>query len=95
MDAVEVVVDGLVEKLRKALDMEKSAPIERSNTLLVYGVDSLVAVEIRTWFKNVVGADIIVFDILSNKSIEATSMIAVKGSRHVHIETFGDYEEEG
>lgn len=69
--------------------------MERSNSMLVYGVDSLAAVEIRTWFKNVVGADLSVFDILSNHSIEAVGMIAVKRSRHVHVETFGDYEKEG
>lgn len=94
-DAVEVVLEGLEKKLWKALDMEQSGLMERSNSMLVYGVDSLVAVEVRTWFKNVVGADVTVFDILSNKSIEAIGMIAVKRSRHVHMETFGDYEEEG
>lgn len=94
-EAVEVVVDGLVEKLRKTLDMEESALMDRSNSMLVYGVDSLAAVEIRTWFKNVVGADVSVFEILSNNSIEAVGMIAVKRSRHVHIESFRDDEVEG
>lgn len=93
LEALEVVIDGLVEKLKKTLDMEKSAMMERSNSMLVYGVDSLAAVEIRTWFKNVVGADVSVFEILSNSSVEAVAMIAVKRSRYVHIEAFGDDEE--
>lgn len=91
-DASDVVIDGLQEKLTKTLGIEQS-DIDPSKSMLVYGVDSLAAVEIRTWFKNVVGADVTVFEILSNASVEAMAVTAAKRSRHVRVESFGNEEE--
>lgn len=91
-EAAEVVIDGLREKLTKTLGVEKS-DIDPSKSMLVYGVDSLAAVEIWTWFKSVVGADVTVFDILSNASVEAIATTAAKQSRHVRIKAFKDEDE--
>lgn len=91
-EASEVVVDGLLEKLAKTLDIEKSA-MEQSNSMLVYGIDSLAAVEIRTWFKNSVGADVPVFEIISNTRVEAMATTGARRSRHVRMESFKDEEE--
>ena len=88
-EAVELVVDSLQEKLCKTLNIEKS-DIDQSKSMLVYGVDSLAAVEIRTWFKNVVGADVTVFEILSNASMETMAATAAKRSRYVRMEAFTD-----
>ncbi|KAI3319779.1 hypothetical protein HD806DRAFT_507984 [Xylariaceae sp. AK1471] len=41
-----------------------------------YGVDSLVMVELRFWVANETKADILVFNILSNNSIEVLGRFA-------------------
>ncbi len=76
--ASDIVSTALVQKLAKSLmvsaeDIEVSRPISR------YGVDSLLAVEIRSWLFTEVQADISIFDLLSNQPISAlVRMIAVK-----------------
>lgn len=91
-EAVEIVVDRLLEKLAKTLDIEKST-IDPRNSMLVYGIDSLAAVEIRTWFKNAVGAEVPLFEVLSNASVEALATTAANRSPHVHFECFQDKKE--
>ncbi|KAF2107008.1 phenolpthiocerol synthesis polyketide synthase ppsA [Lophiotrema nucula] len=76
--AGEVIAQGLVAKLSKALTL----PVEDFDTAMpihTYGVDSLVSVEIRYWCKKEFDADVAVFDILQGKSIaELCLMIARK-----------------
>lgn len=66
--AVEVISIALVRKLAKSLmvdaeDIEATKPISR------YGVDSLLAVEIRSWIYTDIQADFSVFQLLSNVPI--------------------------
>lgn len=66
--AADIISVALVQKLARSLmvsvdDIEVSRPISR------YGVDSLLAVEIRSWLFTEVQADISVFDLLSNVPI--------------------------
>ncbi|KAL3259207.1 hypothetical protein ABHI18_005413 [Aspergillus niger] len=44
--------------------------IDPAKPLHAYGVDSLVAMELRSWFKEALYKDVAVFDILSNRPIE-------------------------
>jgi aryl carrier-like protein len=53
--------------------------IEPAKPLHAFGVDSLVAMEIRSWFKESMGADVAVFDILSNMSIDSLAAKVVDG----------------
>lgn len=66
--AADIISVALVQKLARSLmvsvdDIEVSRPISR------YGVDSLLAVEIRSWLFTKMQADISVFDLLSNVPI--------------------------
>ncbi|KAM0333535.1 hypothetical protein ACHAQA_002200 [Verticillium albo-atrum] len=47
--------------------------MEEGKALKEYGVDSLMAVQIRVWALNVVGASLSIFNVLSNKTILALS----------------------
>ena len=76
--AADIVATALIRKLAKSLmvdveDIEPSKPISR------YGVDSLLAVEIRSWLFTDMQADVSVFQLLSNVPIsELTRTIAGK-----------------
>ena len=66
--AAEIVATALIRKLAKSLmvdveDIEPSKPINR------FGVDSLLAVEIRSWLCEDMQADVSVFQLLSNVPI--------------------------
>ncbi|KAL2881167.1 hypothetical protein SGCOL_003457 [Colletotrichum sp. CLE4] len=66
--ASEIVTQGLVKKLAKSL----SVPIETLDVgkpAYVVGVDSLMAVEVRYWFKKQLLVEVPVFEILKNQSI--------------------------
>lgn len=77
-DATKIICDALTAKLAKSMmmpveDLDSSKPV---NT---YGVDSLVAVEIRNWVFREVKADVSVFEILSNVPLAVLSAkIALK-----------------
>jgi len=64
----EVILNGLQTKLSRTLAVEREQ-IDTTKPMHTYGVDSLSAVELRTWFRNVVGVNITVFDILNNQSL--------------------------
>lgn len=67
--AAAIILDALMKKLSKSLmialeDIDASAPTS------VYGVDSLVAVEVRNWLLREVKADVPVFEILQASSLQ-------------------------
>ncbi|KAH7409928.1 putative short chain dehydrogenase/ reductase [Phaeosphaeria sp. MPI-PUGE-AT-0046c] len=64
-----VLIDSFIGKLRRALMMTHEN-VNISTPLIDVGVDSLVAVDIRTWFAQEVGADVAVLKILGGPSIE-------------------------
>lgn len=61
--AEAVVCEGLVQKLCSALMIEAEA-VDTAKPLHLYGVDSLVAVELRSWFAKEMGAGVAVFDFM-------------------------------
>ncbi|RMZ67076.1 polyketide synthase [Pyrenophora seminiperda CCB06] len=68
-DAGHIIALALVKKLSAALNMPV-ADIEVEKPVYAYGVDSLVAVEIRYWFLKEFKAQIAVFEIIRSESIE-------------------------
>jgi hypothetical protein len=64
-NASEIVQNALVRKLAKSMMMEVE-DIEISRPISNYGVDSLLAVEIRSWLFAEVQANISVFELLGN-----------------------------
>ncbi|KAH9897410.1 fatty acid synthase S-acetyltransferase [Xylariomycetidae sp. FL2044] len=61
----EVVVKALAEKVARAIDIA-AADVDYSKTLPEYGVDSLMAVELRNWVREDFQAQVAVFDIMGN-----------------------------
>ena len=66
----DVTVKAICNRLSDMLDLTIEN-IEWGKPMHAYGVDSLVAIELRSWFAEALQADVPVFDILSNLSIEA------------------------
>lgn len=64
-DAAELVTTALIRKLAKAMLMELE-DLDANKPANAYGVDSLVAVEVRAWVFKDVKSDVSVFEILSN-----------------------------
>ena len=72
----------LMEKMSKILCM----PIENIDASLPphsFGVDSLVAVELRNWFMSELGVDMKVYEILGNQAI---SEIGLQVARKVRLD---------
>jgi aryl carrier-like protein len=71
-EAELVIVQALTQKLSKAMNIE-AGTIDGEQPLHVYGVDSLIAIELRTWFLKELGADVAVFDIMGESTIKVLS----------------------
>ena len=78
----DIITDGLRAKLSRTLAIEKEN-IDVGRPMHVYGIDSLSAVEIRTWFKTSAGADVAVFEILGNTSIASMGLAVAAKSQFV------------
>ena len=61
---------GILQRLARALSMAVE-DIDMSRPLHVYGVDSLLALELRNWFARLWKAEVAVFDITGQASIAA------------------------
>lgn len=79
VDSVEaagaIVTDLLVSKLSKTLGIPKEE-VHGERPLHSYGVDSLVAVELRNWFFNELDVDVAIFDMLGGTTIAAVGSSA-------------------
>ncbi|CAG8952791.1 hypothetical protein HYFRA_00009036 [Hymenoscyphus fraxineus] len=75
----DVVVSALVAKLARSLSMVAD-DVDPSKKLFEYGVDSLVAVELRNWIAKQFMAEVAVFDIMGGSSITDVSVLVTKRS---------------
>ncbi|KAG9239333.1 hypothetical protein BJ875DRAFT_491623 [Amylocarpus encephaloides] len=79
-EASELVCLALMKKLAKAMLMELE-DLDSSRPANAYGVDSLVAVEVRAWVFKDVKSDVSVFEILSNAPLtQLAGNIAARSS---------------
>ncbi|PYI11865.1 KR-domain-containing protein [Aspergillus sclerotiicarbonarius CBS 121057] len=71
---------AICERLSEVLAIS-AEDIDPAKPLHMYGVDSLVAMEMRGWFKEALQKDVAVFDIMSNRPIEvlAQEVVGVAG----------------
>lgn len=65
---LDVVVEALKGRLARALGVSTD-DIDKREALSDYGVDSLMAVELRNWVRKDFGASVSVFEIMGGKSI--------------------------
>lgn len=84
-DSVEesgkIISKSLIKRLSTILSMPID-DIDAFKPMHVAGVDSLVAVEVRTWFSKGLGVDVTVFEILGNESISEMSLKVAGKSPH-------------
>ncbi|ETS76597.1 hypothetical protein PFICI_11984 [Pestalotiopsis fici W106-1] len=68
------VIDALRDKLARGLDVELS-DVDIGRPVSSYGVDSLMAVELRNWMRKDYNVDIAVFDILGGTTVTGLSRL--------------------
>lgn len=81
-EAASIISDALMRKLSKALAVPLEN-LEPSQPMHAYGVDSLVAVELRNWFAHTLDADVAVFEILGGASFDDVGALVAGKSRVV------------
>ncbi|KAE9567271.1 Highly reducing polyketide synthase alt5 [Colletotrichum fructicola] len=82
--AENVITKAIVQKLSRALGID-AATIDSSQPLHAYGVDSLVAVELRTWLSKEMGAEVAVFDMVGDSTIRSLGTFVAARSTLVRI----------
>jgi acyl carrier protein len=75
-----VVVDALARKLARALSISPE-DVDSDKPLHAFGVDSLVAVELRNWIGKEFAADIAMFDIMGGTIVAAIGDLVAKTSK--------------
>lgn len=78
-DRVGVVVLGLSTKLARAMSITAD-DVQLSRQLSDYGVDSLMAVELRNWISKEFRANVAVFEIMGTSTIAAIGSLVVEKS---------------
>lgn len=84
--AAEIICDALVKRLSRTMRIPEP-DIDVGKPIHAYGVDSLVAMEIRNYLASECGSEISVLEIMGNKSLEALSGDIAKGSKFVRVES--------
>ncbi|KAL2060530.1 hypothetical protein VTL71DRAFT_9171 [Oculimacula yallundae] len=82
-EAVEIVTQALAQKIWKMLKVEVQTDV--SAPLHTYGVDSLVAIELRSWLLNEMGAEVTIFDLIGSGGLDALAPLIVKRSTFVKL----------
>ncbi|KAI0594688.1 polyketide synthase PksD [Biscogniauxia sp. FL1348] len=84
-DSVEkraaIVVKSLAKKLARALLIKpEDVEAEADQPLHAFGVDSLVAVELRSWIAKEFAADMAIFELMGGRSVAAIGELVTKAS---------------
>jgi hypothetical protein len=82
--ALKLVVDGLMTKVSAVL-MVPREEMDAARPIVVYGLDSLVAIEIRNWITRELEASLQVLELLTSSSITALSATILKKSKLAHF----------
>lgn len=92
-EAAEVVAGAIIQKLAKSLVvMQDSSSVGYHKPLQMYGVDSLLAIELRNWIVKELKADIAVFETQGASTLSTLSML-VAGRSVIKHHDWTDTEE--
>ncbi|PYH92144.1 putative polyketide synthase [Aspergillus ellipticus CBS 707.79] len=80
-EAATLVIEWTSTKVGQVLGLSAS-DIEPSKPIHTYGIDSLVAVDLKNWFEMEIGANFTVFDLMGNTPLRELSMLAAQESRY-------------
>ena len=79
-EASTITTRLLIRKLASTLSLEEES-LDETRPMHTYGVDSLVAVEIRNWIAKEIKADVAIFDIIGGASLATVGqMVAGKSA---------------
>ncbi|KAI1172159.1 polyketide synthase [Nemania sp. FL0916] len=81
-EAEDIVLGALLGKLSRVLSVEPSN-LDAGKPLHAYGVDSLVAVDVRSWLLKDLGSEVSVFDMNSQATIHRLAKIATAKNRYL------------
>ncbi|OGM50472.1 putative polyketide synthase, partial [Aspergillus bombycis] len=79
-EATTLTAEALTLKLCRVLSLSES-DLDGNKPLHEYGVDSLVAVELRSWFSKEMQADVAVFDIMGRATVYSLAQLAAGRSK--------------
>jgi aryl carrier-like protein len=80
-EAKDLIVRKIIKKLTIMFGLSEEE-VSPTKDLATYGVDSLIAVELRNWIASQAGADISIFDLMQSPSLtELSVMVASKSSQ--------------
>ncbi|KAI3010796.1 hypothetical protein CBS147346_1561 [Aspergillus niger] len=80
-EATEQIVEWVAAKIAHVLGLSAS-DIDPAKPVHTYGMDSLVAVDLKNWFDREIGASITVFDLMGNTPLRRLSEMAAEKSRY-------------
>lgn len=83
-EAARIILQAISMKLAVDFGIEQDA-IQPDKPLYQAGVDSLMALQLRSWFSNNIGADVSVFLIMGNQSVRNVSREAAEKSKWVVV----------
>jgi acyl carrier protein len=80
--ATEIIFNAIVKKLCKLLNIEPR-DVDPSKPLPAFGIDSLMAIELRSWLLKEMGAEVAVFEMLEGGSVRAFAALVATRSNFV------------
>ncbi|KAI0485236.1 lovastatin nonaketide synthase [Xylariaceae sp. FL0804] len=80
-DSAALVTTWFSGKLAQMLGLAES-DIDAAKPMHSYGIDSLVAIDLRNWFRREIGAEMEVFVLLGNESLQQLCAEAARKSRY-------------
>ncbi|PVH94279.1 hypothetical protein DM02DRAFT_693560 [Periconia macrospinosa] len=78
-ERAQIAIEALSKRLARTLSI-KFEDVDTHQPLHAYGVDSLIAVELRTWLGKEFATDVPVFEIVSGKTIKAVGEMVAKAN---------------
>jgi NADPH:quinone reductase-like Zn-dependent oxidoreductase/ubiquinone/menaquinone biosynthesis C-methylase UbiE/acyl carrier protein len=84
-EAIDVVLREMASKLRRMFGLAED-DISASKSLTSIGVDSLVAIELRTWISSQLHVDVPIFEILEEKTITSLAKVVVEKLGYTTLE---------
>jgi hypothetical protein len=84
IEAGSIVVQALIRKLSKSLSKMQNSDVDIHKPLHAYGVDSLLAVELRNWIAKEFQADVAVFETLGGSTFSTLGLLVAGRSGIKH-----------
>lgn len=81
-EVVDLITDAIINKLSQMF-MIPTDEFDKTQSLAKYGVDSLVAVELRNWLVSHIQAEMSIFNVLQSTSLAALASMAATKSKLV------------